>query len=479
MCNTFNCRLTSVLAIADPNFRTCTSHITPLMMAAYSPNGDITLRLLEAGACPDTQDWTERTPLHHATMANNVKGMNHLLKYDVEVNDESLHIAARQLDLAAVDLLLTHQARTDLPGTIHCGGRTPLGELCRMADLSQNPAQLMKTLKLLCKATKTLEALTDGRSCIFQALDNDKPLRMTAALFKSSQSVTEEANNDYNVFVNGSLNYSPTAYVRHFKCVETSGYKSVDLSSRCCSIDACPAPQLEKLLRAHGCQDRFWDATAGVNQPTGFCKPSSVIIASIKDAEAARKEQDRKARAEAEEIAHKDQNQRYLDEVAAANTRRERERIMVLEEVKAAEIQAMNEKAEAEVRAIQQRTREQEKEIQRRKTLEAEEAAARQQREVAEQQFQIEQERVRGKAEEELEAKREQRRERALRERSNIQIEQKTKEAKIQNNILKEERNLMEAKRKLVNDAKSMLIEASHAGVTKAGIGRILGEIEP
>ena len=156
-------------------------------MAAYAPNGDITLRLLEAGACPDTQDWAERTPLLYATMANNVEAMTHLLKYDVELNDESLHIAARQLDLAAVDLLLTHQARTDLPGSIHCGGRTPLGELCLMADLSQNPPQLMKTLKLLCKATKNFGALTDGRSCIFQALDNNKPLQMTAALFKSSQ----------------------------------------------------------------------------------------------------------------------------------------------------------------------------------------------------------------------------------------------------------------------------------------------------
>lgn len=447
------------------------------MIAASSPNGDITLRLLEAGACPDTQDWIERTPLQYATMAKNVKGMDHLLKYDVEVNDESLHIAARQLDLPAVGLLLTHHARTDLPGTVHCGGRTPLGELCRMADLSQNPPQLMKTLKLLCKATKKFGALTDGRSCIFQALDNDKPLHMTAALFKSCPAVNDEVNNDYNIFIYGSLFYSPTAYVRHFKCIEPSGSRSVDLSRRCCSLDVCLAPQLEQLLRAHGCQDRFWDAAAGFNQPIGFRNPPSAIIASIKDAEAVRKEQDRRARAQAEEIARKDQNQRDLDEAAAANNRRERERIRVLEEVKAAEIRATYEKAEAEVQAIQRRTKEKETEMQRLKTLEAENARAKQQRELSEQQFQIEQERARAKAEDELEAKRERRREQALRERSNIQIDQKRKEANIKNNLLKEERNLMEAKRKLVNDAKSMMIEASHAGVTKAGIGRVLGEI--
>lgn len=441
-------QLTRILTTGDPNFRTRTSHVTPLMMAASLPKGDITLRLLEKGACPDTQDWMRRTPLHYATLANNAKGMDHLLRYDAEVNDESLHIAARQLDLPAVGLLLGHHARTDLPGSFHCGGRTPLGELCRMADLSQNPSQFLKTLKLLCKATKTFGMLTDGRSCIFQALDNNNPLDMTAALFKSCQSVSDEVNNDYNIFVHGSLCYSPTAYVRHFKCIERSGFHSVDLSRCCCSIDTCPAPQLEKLLRAHGCQDRFWDASAGVNQPPGFRNPPSAIIASIKDAEAARKEQERKARSEAEEIAIKDKKQRDLDEAAAANNRRARERIKFLEEAQAAQIQAMNAQAQA-----------------------------RQQREVAEQQFRIEQERVKAKAEEELEAKRERRREQALRERSNIQIDQKRKEADIQQKMLKEERSLMEEKRRLMNDAKSMMIEASHAGVTKAGMGRILGEI--
>lgn len=438
------------------------------------------MKLLEAGACPDTQDWTERTPLQYATMANNVKGMDHLLKYEAELNDESLHIAARLLNLPAVSLLLAHHARTDLPGSVHCGGRTPLGELCRMADLSQNPSQFMKTLKILCKATNKFGLLTDGRSYIFQALDNDEPLRMTSAIFKSCQSVIDEVNDSYNIFVNGSLHYSPTAYVRHFKCIERSGFRSVDLSHPCCSIDACPAPQLERLLHAHGCQDRFWDAAAGDDQPLGFCNPSTAIIASIKDAEATRKKQERKARAEAEEIARKKQEQRDLDEAVAANSRRERERIKVLEEAKAAEIRATNEKAEAEARAIQQQTREKENQMRRLKSLEAEEAQARQQREQEEQQFQMEQERIKAKAEEELEAKKQRRMEQALRERSNIQIDQKRREANIQRNMLKEERNLMEEKRKLLSEAKNLMIEAGHAGVTmttKAGVGRILGEI--
>lgn len=88
------------------------------MMAASSQNSNITSRLLEAGAYPDTQDSGGRTPLQYATMANNIKGMDHLLKYNSEVDDESLHIAARQLDLPAVKVLLANHARTDLPGVV-------------------------------------------------------------------------------------------------------------------------------------------------------------------------------------------------------------------------------------------------------------------------------------------------------------------------------------------------------------------------
>lgn len=449
------------------------------MMAASNSNGDITLRLLEAGACPDTQDWADRTPLQHATLAGNVKGMEYLLKFNAEVNDESLHIAARQLDLAAVGLLLVHHARTDLPGSVHCGGRIPLGELCRMADLSQNPSQLMKTLKLLCKATKNLGTLTDGRSCIFHALDNNKPLQMTTSLLRCCQTVTDEFNNDHNMFVYGSRRYSPSAYVRHFKCIEPSGVRFVELSRRCCNIDACPALQLERLLRAHGCEDRFWDAAAGVHQPRGFCNPPLEIIASIKDAEAARDEQNRKAQAQAEELARKEQEQRELDEVAAANNRRERERIKALEEVTAAKIRARNEEAEAEARAIQRRTKEKENEMRRLQTVEAEEAEARQRLKVAEQTFLLEQEQARVNAEEELEAKRDRRREQVLRDRTNLLVEHKKREAEVQKNVIKEERALMQEKRRLMNDAKSMFIEANHAGVvaTKMGMGRVLGEI--
>lgn len=448
------------------------------MMAASLPNSDITSRLLEADACPDAQDWGERTPLHYASMANNIKGMDHLLNSGADVNDESLHIAARQLNLPAVSLLLTHHARTDLPGTVHCGGRTPLGELCRVANLSQNPPQLKKTLTLLCKHTKTLEVLTDGRSIVFQALDNDTPLKMATALLTSCHAVKDDLNNDFNIFANGSFRYSPSSYVRHFKCVGPPGFRSLDPSYRCCNIDTCPSPKLERLLRAHGCQYRFWDDAGGANQPRGLCNPPPAITTSITEAEAEYKEQARKARAAAEEAARKEQIQKDLDDAAAAEYRREQVRLKALKEVAAAEIQATKEKAAADAQAIQQLAIEQENKIRRLATVKAGKAEAERQRKLNEAKLDREQARARALEQEEEEKESNLRTERTLRERKNIQIDLKKQEANIQKELLKEERNLVGEKRRLLNDAKGMYREAGLAGVNKVGMGRILGEIE-
>lgn len=445
------------------------------MMAASSQNSNITSRLLEAGAYPDTQDSGGRTPLQYATMANNIKGMDHLLKYNSEVDDESLHIAARQLDLPAVKVLLANHARTDLPGVVHCGGRTPLGETCRMADLSENPHQLKKTLTLLCKATKNLSVLTNGRSLLLQALENNTPLKMATALLTCCMAVKDGINDDFNIFVKGSLHYSPTAYVRHFKCTQAPSSRSIDLSHRCCSLETCPATKLESLLHAHGCLDRFWDAAAGANQPKGLRNPPRAIVESINDAEAARKEQARQVRAEAEESARKAQIQRDLDDAAAADRKRELDRLKVFEEVKASEIRTAKEKAAAEARAIEQRTKEEEKGIRRLAAVKAEEAEEKRRRKLKEYNEKKERERTRDLEREERETQKDRRVERTLRERSNIQIDRKKKEANIQKEILKEQRNLLGEHRRL---ADKMLKYDDSSGVRQVNMGRVLGEIE-
>ncbi|KAL9127849.1 MAG: hypothetical protein Q9217_003340, partial [Psora testacea] len=437
-------------------------------MAASLQRAEIVLRLLQAGAYPDTQDNTDRTPLQYATSASDIRCMSHLLKYKAEVNDESLHIAARQLDLAAVRLLLDHHARTDLPGTVHCGGRTPLGEICRMADLTKNSSQLKTTLVFLCEATTNPGTLSKDRSLIVQALDNHSPIKMATALLTSCQPVRDGLNDDFNIFSKGSLRYSPSGYVRHFKCVESRSHRSLDFSWRCCNHNACPAPKLEDLLHAYGCKDRFWDANAGANQPEAFCNPPSAIITAMNEAEAILIEQ-----------ARRYQMQRDLDAAAAADRRRERERLRVREEERAAEIRAMDERTAAETRAIQQRARAEEQERQLLAAAEAEQAEMKRQRELREYNAQRERERREFNDQEERERLKDLRANKTLRERSNMQIDQKKREANIRKELLKEERTVLGEKRKLVDSATGMFREAGYSGLkSNVSMGRVLGEID-
>ena len=446
-------------------------------MAVSSARAEIVLRLLQAGAHPDTQDNANRTPLEHATVAGNIKGIDYLLEYKAEINDESVHLAARKLDLTAVKLLLDHGARTDLPGSIHCSGRTPLGELCRMANLVENPPTLKKTLAFLCEATKNLRSLTHGKSLVLLALDNDSPVKMTTALLTSCQSVKDGLNDDVNIFSKASYCYSPTAYVRHFKCMKPLERRSLSFSQRCCTLDACFAPELESLLRAHGCVDRFWNADGGANQPKGFCNPPAAIDTAIRDAEAehskklrrdrveAEKKQ-RREREHAEERARNKQIERDLDAAAAASLRR-------LEEARAADIRAKEEQAAAEVRAIHQRTKAEKREKRRLAAEETRVTEARRQRERAEFNEQLEQERWRDQ-----QARwRDQQAERTLRERKNIQVDHKKREANIQRELLRQEQDLARERTKLVDSAAGMFREAGYGRVSRVGAGKILDEI--
>ena len=251
-------------------------------MATTLRSVDIVLKLLEAGADYDAADDAGRSPLLYATLANDTKIMECLIERGAEINNESLHVAARQLDLPAVKMLLDHQTNADEPGTINCHGRTPLAELCLNANLTHNPSSLKKTLSLLCDVTCNLGKSSNGTSLLYQALGNDDPLKMTAALLSTCSSIRHGLKDiDTNIYSKGSLFYSPTAYVRHFLCTQTRDHREMDLSLPCCNRNDCRAGDLERLLRTYGCVDRFWDDHAGSDQPEGYCNPSQRIVDSV------------------------------------------------------------------------------------------------------------------------------------------------------------------------------------------------------
>ena len=495
-------------------FRTPRSGHTPLILAARSAPPGIVLQLLEAGAEPDTEDEDGQTPLEYATRASNLESMEHLLKYKANISDESLHIAARQLDNSAALLLLGHGASTTLPGTFHCDNRIPLGELCCMADLQQNPPQLKTTLKTLYKATSDFKILTNGKSLILHALDNKSSLKMTKALLTSCPDIQKSLNEDFNIYAAKSFRYGPTAYVRQFRCMEPSAPNALDFFYRCCNHDACPAPALETLLRVHGCEDRFWDDSGGANQPQGFRDPPLAILNALKDAEGRSRELARQARvkleektrreaADAAERDHLDKIQANKNREAAEDRRRERERLRVLEEGKAAEIRAARELADAErarVRVLEEENAAElravrdlaDAEIQRKQRLaavEAEADRARTRREQNEFNAKLERERAefndhqrRKKASEERKLKHQQRQaredERTLSERANIKAAQRERETKAQRSLLDKTKEVVRARTDTFDSAAGMMRQVEFSGTGQAPIGRILKELE-
>lgn len=231
-----------------------------MTMAASLGRGEIVSKLLEKGADPEVADGTDRSPLKYATMAGDIKSIGYIIQrkskdnamLNDELLDESLHLAARNLDMAAIRLLLEHGFRTDLPGPVHADGRTALGEVYRMGDAAVDSSQLKKVLAFLCKATANLKVRTHGKSIVILALNNTSRIRMTAALLASCPAIRDGLNESYNLFSKDSYRYSLTAYVRRFQCVERRAHRSLDLSKLRYTGEACDAPELERLLRAYG-----------------------------------------------------------------------------------------------------------------------------------------------------------------------------------------------------------------------------------
>ena len=341
--------------IADPNFRTTGSGNSPLIVAAKSSQPDITLRLLEVHANANIEDKFGRTPLQYATREGSLMSMKHLLHFKANPDDESLHIAARLTKASLVKLLLENGASLDLPGIYTCEYRTPLGELCRRTSLTRDRAQLKDTLNLFAGAKPDLAKLTNSKSLVYLAIDNDSPLAMTTILLKTFRFLQENLNADFNIFrKQDGVCYSLTMYVRHFKCRNPS---SLDYRGPCCNLDTCPAPPLEKLLREFGCRDRFWSDTAGADQPPGGCGPPIHIIEEQKKAQRLRERQEKQIRLRAEETARQDAIQADLNQAAEAERRRERQRLAVIEEKRRADanderrrIEIQEEKREADTR---------------------------------------------------------------------------------------------------------------------------------
>ncbi|CAD6585238.1 MAG: hypothetical protein ASARMPRED_002104 [Alectoria sarmentosa] len=434
---------------ADPNFRTSGSGNSPLIIAAISSQPDIILQLLEAHANANVEDKYGRTPLQCATRVGRLESVEHLLNFTANLDDESLHIAARLTKASVVKLLLDRGASIDWLGIHTCDYRTPLGELCRTASPARDPAQLKETLNVFAKAQPDVTKLTNDKSLVFLALDNDSPFAMTTALLKTFRFLRENLNADFNIFRGqGGFCYSLTMYVRYFKCSTRVCDRSLDSERQCCNNELCPAPVLEKLLREFGCRDRFWVETAGANQPPGVCSPPAHILE-------AQKIQEKQTRLRAEERARQERIQADLDKAAKAELKRERQRLAVLEEKRRADanedrrrLDPLEETREADLRNERRRVAA----VQNEQNAESE----RKRREFSEQQDRARSARV----EEERHVKR----------RNDLEAAAMERQAKITAGVLRE-------KRRMIDSVSQVVQQAQISGVGGQRVGRILGEV--
>ncbi|KAJ0114539.1 hypothetical protein J7T55_004783 [Diaporthe amygdali] len=259
---------------ARVNFEARLSKTTPLMLAIRERRHDIVKKLVFAGAEVDVADVTGNTPLTLSTQIGGDLGtmmMQNILAAEPSQNDGSLHNAARELNVPAMQVLVDHGHEIDFPSPIH-GGRTALGELCLHAadggalTAAQEKA-MEKAMGYLLKQDTDLSLLSDGKSVLLLAMESLEPIITTRALLKVG--MWKHINRQFNHFTDNTCTYSPTQYAKRV-------LPQTDVTE-----------QLHKLLKANRGQDIYY-ANEGPQPEGAIGLPDDIV----------RIERERKARLE-------------------------------------------------------------------------------------------------------------------------------------------------------------------------------------
>ncbi|CAM1503299.1 Fc.00g080750.m01.CDS01 [Cosmosporella sp. VM-42] len=203
---------------ANVNFETAVSRSTPLMLAIEARRPDVVKALLIEGAEVDVADSLGRSPL---SMATNIGGdlsiqiMGNLLALEPSKDDGSLHNAARELNLAAVRVLVQAGHDPDFPSPLH-GGRSALGEVCLhgsdMGELTADREKSMqKVIAFLVEAGSDLTLKSDGKSLLHLCFSAFDSLATTRSFLKVA--MWKHVNKPFNQYNDGEHTYSPTMYV--------------------------------------------------------------------------------------------------------------------------------------------------------------------------------------------------------------------------------------------------------------------------
>ncbi|KAI0548760.1 hypothetical protein F4679DRAFT_291357 [Xylaria curta] len=235
------------------NFETAVSHFTPLMMAIQTRRHDVIKLLLLAGAEVDVTDALGNSPL---SMASGIGGdlaiavMSNLLAAGASKNDGSLHNAARELNVQAMQVLVEYGHDPDFPSPLH-DGRSALAEICLHASDSFQTAiskekAMERAIEFLLRSGTDITIQSEGKSVLLLALESADALVTTRVLLRAA--LWKDINEPFNQFNDGKYTYSPTMYVERV------------LS------DSDNTTELVRLLRSNRCTDVYY-ANSGP-QPT-------------------------------------------------------------------------------------------------------------------------------------------------------------------------------------------------------------------
>ncbi|KAL7800180.1 hypothetical protein V8C37DRAFT_364370 [Trichoderma ceciliae] len=203
---------------AKVNMGTKLSGTTPLMLAVRERRPDIVKLLLLEGADVDAMDFLGRTPMAMVTHLGGevaIQMMSSLLAAEPSKDDGSLHNAARDLNLAAVKVLMEAGHDPDFPSPLH-NGRSALGEVCLHGSdagemTPERERKMQKVMTFLVDSGSDISIKLNGKSILYLCFDATDPVSTTRALLKSG--MWKHVNKPFNHYADETLVYSPTMYV--------------------------------------------------------------------------------------------------------------------------------------------------------------------------------------------------------------------------------------------------------------------------
>lgn len=187
-------------------------------------------------------DCFDKSPLFYAISsdcANEDGRCVALLQAQAQLDDGSLHEAARLFQPGIVVGLLDEGHAIDYPSKLH-GGRTPLGELCLRGDVCNRSleSKAYRTMQVLISSDMDLTKRIEGKTVLHLALDNNRPVEVTKVLLRFKE-IWKDIQTDSETFLYEDargISMSPDLYVREYcNCSERMKRELLELlkNSQC------------------------------------------------------------------------------------------------------------------------------------------------------------------------------------------------------------------------------------------------------